>query len=133
MRKMQFSASSHDKFIPLVYGVYMDHVNRFSSPFIAVKAGSSAPQLNPSANAVKAGSSAPQLNPSANGLFRIFATSSQVRLGYRFILLFVLRFFCIPSKFGNEIGLSCINKMNRRPLSFSTDLNPFPSVSLSVP
>ena len=90
MRKMQFSASSHDKFIPLVYGVYMDHVNRFSSPFIAVKAGSSAPQLNPSANAVKAGSSAPQLNPSANGLFRMFATSSQVRLGYRFILLFVL-------------------------------------------
>lgn len=90
MHKMQFSESIHDKFIPLVYGVYMDHVNRFSSPFIAVKAGFSAPQLN----------------PSANGLFRIFATSSQVRLGYGFILLFVLRFFCIPSKFGNEIGLS---------------------------
>lgn len=66
MHKMQLSESIHVKFIPLVYGVYMDHVNRFPSPFVAIIAGFSALQLN----------------PSADGLFRIFATSSQVRLGF---------------------------------------------------
>lgn len=66
MNKMQFSESIHVKFIPLVYGVYMDHVNRFSSPFVAIIAGFSTLQLN----------------PSADGLFRIFATSSQVKLGF---------------------------------------------------
>ena len=65
MRQMQFPESIRGKFVPLVYGVYADHANRLSSPFIAVKAGFSALQLN----------------PSAHGLLRVSATSSQVRLG----------------------------------------------------
>ena len=64
-RQMQFSESIRGKFVPLVYGVYADHANRLSSSFIAVKAGFSALQLN----------------PSAHGLLRVSATSSQVRLG----------------------------------------------------
>lgn len=78
MHKMQFSESIHVKFTPLVYEAHMDHVNRFSSPFVAIRAGFSALQLN----------------PSADGLFRIFATSSQVRLGFTLLCCFE---FCLHS------------------------------------
>ena len=42
-------------------------------------------------------------------------------------------FFAFHPSLVMKLGSVGINKINQGPLSFSTDLNPFPSVSLSVP